>query len=325
MKKKKITHYSGIGGQAVLEGVMMRNKDLYSVAVRKPDGNIHVEIDEYHSKLSGSALLRIPFVRGIFVFIDSIILGSRAINFSSSFYEDEEESTKLDELCDKVTNGNGEKVFSMVTTIIAFAIAILLFLVIPERLSGLMGKYLQSVILRSVIEGIIRIAIFIAYVLLISLLPDIKRLFMYHGAEHKCINCIENGLPLTVDNVRKSSRLHKRCGSSFILFVLIVSIVLFMFIRTDSVVLRIVYRILLMPVISGISYELIRLAGRSDNKLINTLSKPGLMLQKLTTSEPDDSMIEVGIASVEAIFDWKSYQRDAFGYDFDDIEYEEVE
>jgi len=188
-----------------------------------------------------------------------------------------------------------------------------------------MGKYLQSVILRSVIEGIIRIAIFIAYVLLISLLPDIKRLFMYHGAEHKCINCIENGLPLTVDNVRKSSRLHKRCGSSFILFVLIVSIVLFMFIRTDSVVLRIVYRILLMPVISGISYELIRLAGRSDNKLINTLSKPGLMLQKLTTSEPDDSMIEVGIASVEAIFDWKSYQRDAFGYDFDDIEYEEVE
>ena len=323
--KKKITHYSGIGGQAVLEGVMMRNKDLYAVAVRKPDGQVHVEIDEYHGILSGSPLLRIPFIRGIFVFIDSLVLGTKALNRSADFYEDEEEdSTGADKAADAVTGGNGDKFFSVLTTIFAFALAIGLFLILPERLSAWMNTYLQSQALQAVAEGIIRIAIFILYILAITLMPDIKRLFRYHGAEHKCINCIESGLPLTVSNVKRSSRFHKRCGSSFILFVLVVSIILFMFINTESVAMKLLYRILLLPVVSGISYELIRFAGKSDNPVISIISKPGLLLQRLTTKEPDDSMIEVGIASVEAIFDWRTYQKDVFGFDFADEDEEDV-
>lgn len=324
MKKQKLCHYSGIGGQAVLEGVMMRNKDLYAVAVRKPNGEVNVEIDEYHGVLSGSMLLRIPFIRGIFVFIDSLVLGTKALNYSASFYEDEEEeATGADKAIDSVSKGGSEQVFSFMTTLAAFAIAILLFLILPERLSAWMNNYLQSQALQAVAEGVIRIAIFILYILGISLMPDIKRLFRYHGAEHKCINCVEAGLPLTVSNVRKASRFHKRCGSSFILFVLVISIILFMFIRTDSFAIKIAYRILLLPVVSGISYELIRIAGRSNNPVITLLSKPGLWLQRLTTKEPDDSMIEVGIASVEAIFDWKTYQKDAFGYDFAEAEEDE--
>ncbi|MBQ1457703.1 MAG: DUF1385 domain-containing protein [Butyrivibrio sp.] len=323
--KKKITHYSGIGGQAVLEGVMMRNKDLYAVAVRKPDGQVHVEIDEYHGVLSGSPLLRIPFIRGIFVFIDSLVLGTKALNRSADFYEDEEEdATGADKAADAVTGGKGDKVFSVLTTVFAFALAIGLFLILPERLSAWMNTYLQSQALQAVAEGIIRIAIFILYILAITLMPDIKRLFRYHGAEHKCINCIESGLPLTVSNVKRSSRFHKRCGSSFILFVLVVSIILFMFINTEIVAMKLLYRILLLPVVSGISYELIRFAGKSDNPVISIISKPGLLLQRLTTKEPDDSMIEVGIASVEAIFDWRTYQKDVFGFDFADEDEEDV-
>ena len=323
--KKKITHYSGIGGQAVLEGVMMRNKDLYAVAVRKPDGDVHVEIDEYHGILSGSPLLRIPFVRGIFVFIDSLVLGTKSLNRSADFYEDDaEDATKADKAADAVTGGKGDKFFSAITTIVAFALAIFLFLVLPERLSAWMNVYLQSQALQAVAEGLIRITIFILYILAITLMPDIKRLFRYHGAEHKCINCIESGLPLTVANVKRSSRFHKRCGSSFILFVLVVSIILFMFINTDSVAMKLLYRVLLLPVVSGISYELIRLAGKSDNPVISIISKPGLLLQRLTTKEPDESMIEAGIASVEAIFDWRTYQKDVFGFDFADEDEEDV-
>ncbi len=323
--KKKITHYSGIGGQAVLEGVMMRNKDLYAVAVRKPDGDVHVEIDEYHGVLPGSPLLRIPFIRGIFVFIDSLVLGTKALNRSADFYEDDaEDATAADKAADAVTGGKGDKFFSVITTVVAFALAIFLFLVLPERLSAWMNVYLQSQALQAVAEGIIRIAIFILYILTITLMPDIKRLFRYHGAEHKCINCIESGLPLTVANVKRSSRFHKRCGSSFILFVLVVSIILFMFINTDNIMMKLLYRVLLLPVVSGISYELIRLAGKSDNPVISIISKPGLLLQRLTTKEPDESMIEVGIASVEAIFDWRTYQKDVFGFDFADEDEEDV-
>lgn len=323
--KKKITHYSGIGGQAVLEGVMMRNKDLYAVAVRKPDGDVHVEIDEYHGVLSGSPLLRIPFIRGIFVFIDSLVLGTKALNRSADFYEDDaEDATAADKAADAVTGGKGDKFFSVITTVVAFALAIFLFLVLPERLSAWMNVYLQSQALQAIAEGIIRIAIFILYILTITLMPDIKRLFRYHGAEHKCINCIESGLPLTVANVKRSSRFHKRCGSSFILFVLVVSIILFMFINTDSIMMKLLYRVLLLPVVSGISYELIRFAGKSDNPVISIISKPGLLLQRLTTKEPDESMIEVGIASVEAIFDWRTYQKDVFGFDFADEDEEDV-
>ena len=319
MKKRKIRHYSGIGGQAVLEGVMMKNKDMYAVAVRKPDGDIAVEVDEYHGIAYGSKLLNIPFVRGVFVFINSLILGLKSLNYSSSFYEEtDEKPTKLDEGIDKVSSGHEDTFLMVVTTLISFVFAIALFMVLPYALSEFISKYARNESIVAIIEGVLRILIFIVYILLISRIKDIKRLFMYHGAEHKCINCIEKGRPLTVHNVKRSSRLHKRCGSSFILFVMLISIVLFFFIRVDSYIWRVVIRILLIPVISGISYEIIRLAGKTDFFLVRLISAPGLWLQRLTTKEPDEDMIQVAIKSVEAVFDWKEFLKDSFGYEIDD-------
>ncbi len=319
MKKRKVKHYSGIGGQAVLEGVMMKNKDMYAVAVRKPDGEIAVEVDEYHGIAYGSKLLNIPFVRGIFVFIDSLILGLKSLNYSSSFYEEDDKNpTKLDEGLEQVSNGHEDTFLMVFTTLFSFAFAIALFMILPYALSEYLSKFVRNESLIAIIEGVLRIFIFILYILLISCIKDIRRLFRYHGAEHKCINCIEKGRPLTVSNVRKSSRLHKRCGSSFMLFVMLVSIILFFFIRIDSYVWRVVIRLLLIPVISGISYEIIRLAGRTNFFLIRMISAPGLWLQRLTTKEPDDDMIEVAIKSVEAVFDWKEFLADSFGYEIDE-------
>ena len=325
-RKRKIRHYSGIGGQAVLEGVMMKNKDMYAVAVRKPDGEVAVEVDEYHGIAYGSKLLNIPFIRGVFVFLDSLILGLKSLNYSSSFYEEtKEKPSKLDEGIDQVSNGHEDTFLMVFTTLLSFAFAIALFMILPYAVSEVISKYARNESLVAIIEGVLRITVFIIYILLISLIKDIRRLFMYHGAEHKCINCIEKGRPLTVANVKKSSRLHKRCGSSFILFVMLISIVLFFFIRIDSYVWRVVIRLLLIPVISGISYEIIRLAGRSDFFLIKWISAPGLWLQRLTTKEPDEDMIEVAIKSVEAVFDWKEFLQDSFGYEIDDSWLQEEE
>ena len=318
-RKRKIRHYSGIGGQAVLEGVMMKNKDMYAVAVRKPNGEIEVEHDEYHGVAYGSKLLNIPFVRGIFVFVDSLILGLKSLNYSSSFYEETgEKPTKFDEEIDKVSSGHEDTFLMVFTTLLSFVFAIALFMILPYAISEVISKYARNESLVAIIEGVLRILIFVLYILIISRIRDIKRLFMYHGAEHKCINCIEKGRPRTVSNVRKSSRLHKRCGSSFILFVMLISIILFFFIRVDSYVLRVAIRILLIPVISGISYEIIRLAGRTNFFLVRMISAPGLWLQRLTTKEPDDDMIEVAIKSVEAVFDWKEFLADSFGYEIDE-------
>ena len=325
-RKRKIRHYSGIGGQAVLEGVMMKNKDMYAVAVRKPDGEVAVEVDEYHGIAYGSKLLNIPFIRGVFVFLDSLILGLKSLNYSSSFYEEtKEKPSKLDEGIDQVSNGHEDTFLMVFTTLLSFAFAIALFMILPYAVSEVISKYARNESLVAIIEGVLRITVFIIYILLISLIKDIRRLFMYHGAEHKCINCIEKGRPLTVANVKKSSRLHKRCGSSFILFVMLISIVLFFFIRIDSYVWRVVIRLLLIPVISGISYELIRIAGRSDFFLVKWISAPGLWLQRLTTKEPDEDMIEVAIKSVEAVFDWKEFLQDSFGYEIDDSWLQEEE
>ena len=266
--------YSGIGGQAVMEGVMMKNKDTYAVAVRKSDGEIIVEKKEYKSIFGNGTFVRLPLVRGVVNFIDSLVLGMSSLTFSASFFE-EEEGEKKELSADEAAKAKKKE----------------------DAVMG--GTVAVSIILA--------VAIFLAYVVGISLMKDIKRVYMYHGAEHKCINCIEHGMDLTVENVKKSSRLHKRCGTSFLFFVVIVSVILFIFIRVESPVLRVVIRLLLIPLIAGISYELIRLAGRSEGKIIGLLSKPGMLLQKLTTGEPDDDMIEVGIASVEAVFDWKDY------------------
>lgn len=307
---------SGIGGQAVMEGIMMRNKDQYAVAVRQSDGSVVVDTQEYKGITSKCKLFRVPFIRGIFSFIDSLVLGIKTLTFSAKFFDDEadysEEPDKLEQWLTNKFGDKAEKVIMGFTVVLSVIIAIGLFMVLPLFIADIMERYVSWVMPGHVpvIEGIVKIVLFIAYLLLISLMSDIKRTFMYHGAEHKCINCIENGHILTVDNVRKSSRYHKRCGTSFLLVVLIISIIIFILIRTDIVWLRYVSRILLVPVIAGISYEFIRKAGSSNNKIINLLSMPGMWMQKITTKEPTDDMIEVAIEAVEAVFDWEQYLED---------------
>ena len=300
---------SNIGGQAVIEGVMMKNKERYAVAVRKPDGEIEVTTDTYKSVVGKyTALTKLPFVRGIFNFVDSLVLGMKTLTWSASFYEEEEEKemTEVEEKKQERT----EKLLMTLTMVVSFALAIGIFMVLPYFLSDLLKKWISSYTVRIIIEGIIRIAIFVAYVGGISVMNDIKRLYRYHGAEHKCINCIEHGLPLTVENVRKSSRQHKRCGTSFLFFVLAISIILLLLIQVESPLMRVVVRIALLPVIAGVSYEIIKLAGNSENPFVNLLSRPGMWVQNMTTKEPDDDMIEVGIRAVEAVFDWKNWQKE---------------
>lgn len=305
---------SNIGGQAVLEGIMMRHGDDYAVAVRKPDGEILVQKEEYHSVIKWKVLTKIPFIRGVFNFIDSMVLGIKTLMFSAEFYEDEEEVKSEKELTEEeiAKKEKQEKWMMNATVAISVVIAVAVFMVLPYFLSSLLKPLMPSYHLRTLVEGFVRIGIFILYIALISRMDDIQRTFMYHGAEHKCINCIEHGLPLTVDNVRISSRQHKRCGTSFLFFVLAISIILLMLIQVESPLMRVIVRIALIPVIAGISYEVLKLAGRSENPIINLLSRPGLAIQKLTTKEPDDSMIEVAIQAVEAVFDWRAYEAENF-------------
>ena len=305
---------SNIGGQAVLEGIMMRHGDDYAVAVRKPDGEIFVQKEQYHSVIKWKALTKIPFIRGVFNFIDSMVLGIKTLMFSAEFYEDEEEVKSEKELTEEeiAKKEKQEKWMMNATVAISVVIAVAVFMVLPYFLSSLLKPLMPSYHLRTLVEGFVRIGIFILYIALISRMDDIQRTFMYHGAEHKCINCIEHGLPLTVDNVRISSRQHKRCGTSFLFFVLAISIILLMLIQVESPLMRVIVRIALIPVIAGISYEVLKLAGRSENPIINLLSRPGLAIQKLTTKEPDDSMIEVAIQAVEAVFDWRAYEAENF-------------
>ena len=292
----------------------MRHGDDYAVAVRKPDGEIFVQKEEYHSVIKWKALTKIPFVRGVFNFIDSMVLGIKTLMFSAEFYEDEEEVKSEKELTEEeiAKKEKQEKWMMNATVAISVVIAVAVFMVLPYFLSSLLKPLMPSYHLRTLVEGFVRIGIFILYIALISRMDDIQRTFMYHGAEHKCINCIEHGLPLTVDNVRISSRQHKRCGTSFLFFVLAISIILLMLIQVESPLMRVIVRIALIPVIAGISYEVLKLAGRSENPIINLLSRPGLAIQKLTTKEPDDSMIEVAIQAVEAVFDWRAYEAENF-------------
>ncbi len=315
-RRKKKLCASGIGGQAVLEGIMMKNQDLYAVAVRKPDGKIEIDTQEYHGVLHGSKIKKVPFIRGVFNFVDSLILGMRTLTYSASFYEDEQaKETLTDKAMNKVFGDKAEKILMGFTVALSIVLAVAIFMILPFYLSGLFESYVRNASLLALIEGIIRIIIFLVYVVAISLMKDIKRVYMYHGAEHKCINCIEHGHVLNVHNVKKSSRLHRRCGTSFLLIVMIVSVVLFIFIRVDNPLLRLGLRLLLIPVIAGISYEFIRLAGRSENALVKLLSAPGLLLQKLTTKEPTEDMIEVAIKSVEAVFDWRAFLGENFDYE----------
>lgn len=304
-RKRRKGHYSGIGGQAVIEGIMMKNGDKYSVAVRTPSGDIEVALEEYESSVPIKAFGKIPFIRGIFNFIDSLVLGTKTLTYSASFYEEEE------------VNKKSEKLLNTLTVIFSVILAVGLFILLPYYMSQFLRKWIVSDAAIAACEGGIRVLIFVLYLVFISLMKDIKRVFMYHGAEHKCINCLEHGRVLNVENVKKSSRMHKRCGTSFLFFVVFVSVILFIFIRVEDPIMRVVVRLLLIPVIAGISYEIIRLAGRSNNIFVRILSAPGMWLQRLTTREPDDSMIEVGITAVSAVFDWKDYLMREFGVNAD--------
>lgn len=310
---------SGIGGQAVLEGIMMKNKDQYAVAVRKPDHDIEVCVKDYKGIAGKNKILNLPFIRGVFSFIDSMVLGISTLTYSASFYEDEEtvEPKKGDKVADSLFKEKAESVLMGFTVFLSIVIALGLFIVLPSILSDLIKRELHivSYALVSLIEGLIRIILFLLYIFAISRMKDIQRTFMYHGAEHKCINCIEHGMELNVENVLKSSRLHKRCGTSFLFLVMAISIIFFILVPVEQPVAKIVVRLLLVPVIAGVSYEVLKYAGRHEGKLVDIVSAPGMALQKLTTSEPDAEMAEVAIQAVEAVFDWKVFLNENFNND----------
>lgn len=322
---------SGIGGQAVMEGIMMKNGDRYAVGVRKADKEIIVKKSEYPSFIKGKKFFSLPFVRGVFNFVDSLVLGMKTLTYSAGFFEEEEEevSTKEPSKLEKKLDAffdtkKGMDILMGITVAISLVFSVAVFMMAPYWLSRLLSMVTDSVTIINTCEGILKIVIFMGYIWLISRMKEIQRVFMYHGAEHKCINCIESGLELKVENVMKSSRLHKRCGTSFLLIVMIVSVIMHMFINVESKMLGFGIRILMLPLIAGISYEFIRLAGNSENKVVALLSKPGMMLQKMTTKEPTEDMVEVAIAAVEAVFDWKKFLNENFGTNYEITEQEYV-
>ena len=280
--------YSGIGGQAVIEGIMMRNKNRYSVAVRKPDGEICVDVRDRVPLTDRYKIAGLPFIRGSFSFVDSMIVGMSTLMYSAAFYEDDENEQpgSFERWLEKVFGDRLDNAIMTLSMVFAVILAVVLFMWLPLTVSRLIGSFIGSEPLMAFVEGIIRVAVFILYIMLVSRTRDIRRTFMYHGAEHKCINCIEHGMPLSVDNVAVSSKEHKRCGTSFIVIVMLISIIVFMIVRFEEPALRLLSRIVLLPVIAGISYELLRLAGRCDNPVVDLLSRPGMWMQALTTYEP---------------------------------------
>lgn len=358
---------SGIGGQAVIEGVMMRNGGTYAVAVRTADGEIAVDVQQCSSsRIQNNKIAKLPIIRGVVNFVDSMVLGMKSLMYSASLFaeetpqEQQERETKArkkaqakaerlrahgkeaqaeeilakceEKLAKEAGSAKPEKekkkdddMLMTLTVLFSLVFSIVLFMMVPYFASRFLKQIITSEMLLLIVEGLIKLCIFFGYLALISRMKDIQRTFMYHGAEHKCINCIEHGLELTVENVRGCSREHKRCGTSFlfivmfisIVFIMVFSIPLFMVIQVNTAFWRIVLRLALLPVIAGVSYEFIRLAGSSESRLVNLLSRPGMALQHMTTKEPDDSMIEVAIASVEAVFDWKKFENEQFGTQYE--------
>lgn len=299
--------YANIGGQAVMEGVMMRHKDHYAVAVRKENHEIEVMTEQRQTLGERYHVSGIPIVRGVFAFVDSLVVGMKTLMWSASFFEDEEETSQEKEK-------QSDTVFMTMTVIFSLAFSIGLFMILPFLVSNLFKSVTDSSLVLGIIEGLVRVLIFIIYILAISRMKDIQRLFMYHGAEHKTINCIEHGDELTPENAAKYSRFHKRCGTSFLFIVMFISIVFFLLFfqifPINNMFIKVICRTLLVPVIAGISYEIIQWAGRHDSGLVCLVSKPGFWMQKFTTKEPDREMLEVAIASIEAIYDWREFQRD---------------
>ena len=299
-----------MGGQAVMDGIMMKGVNKQAVAVRLPSGDIHIKTEELPKR---SAWFKIPVIRGAVVFLDSLINGTKTLMYSAGVIEKYEE--KLGDIS-KVEKSKSEQwlenrfgdravwnILVAVSVVIALVFSIGIFVVGPTALINRLDTWVHSDILLNLIEGLLRIALFILYVVLISRMEDIRTVFRYHGAEHKCIHCYESGRELTPGNCKDFYTLHPRCGTSFIVFVLVISLICFSFLGWPNLAVRIISRILLIPFIAGISYEVLRYAGRSTNRLIMILSVPGLWLQKLTTAEPDEKQLEVAIASIKAVLD----------------------
>lgn len=293
-----------IGGQAILEGVMMRGKRMYAVAVRKPNKDIVVDKKKVKSSQDRPSFLKLPIIRGSVALIDSLVIGMKSITFSASFFDtEEEEPSKMDKYLENKFGDKLNDIMISISVVIAVLMAVGLFMVLPTWISSFFNRLIPGSWALGIVEGLVRILIFILYLVLITRMNDIKRVFQYHGAEHKTINCFEHEQELTVENVKNHSRFHKRCGTSFLLIVMIVSMVVFMFVKVKSVPLRILSRVILFPIVAGISYELIKWAGKSDSKFVQWISAPGMCLQRLTTAEPDDSMIEVAIAAMKGVLE----------------------
>ena len=312
---------SNIGGQAVMEGIMMRHKDKYSIAVRRPDQEIELKVEDYKCIFGNHAFLKKPIIRGVVSFVDSLVVGTKCLMYSAEIAgdeEDEETARKNEQLTEEerfAKKAKEDKQFKWllyITVAISMVVSVAAFMFLPYVLASLIRGVGASEFLVTIVEAFVKLALFMGYMFLISRMKDIQRTFMYHGAEHKCINCVEHGHPLTVKYVRESSKEHKRCGTSFILIVMVISILMFMVIRVDTIWMRILSRIILVPVIAGISYEVLQCAGRSNSKFMDLVSRPGMWMQGLTTKEPDDSMIEVAIAATEAVFDWREYLTENF-------------
>ena len=316
---------SNIGGQAVMEGIMMRHKDKYSIAVRRPDKEIELKVEDYKCIFGNAKFLKYPLIRGVVSFVDSLVIGTKCLMYSAEIAgdeEDEEEAEKNASLTEEELAAKKKKEdrqfkwLLYITVAISIVVSIAAFMLLPYARASLCRKVGASEFVVTIVEAFVKLALFMGYMLLISRMKDIQRTFMYHGAEHKCINCVEHGLPLTVENVLASSRQHKRCGTSFLFLVMIVSIFLhFIFVLVPGYWVRLFGRLLMVPIVAGISFEIIQWAGRSDSKIADFFSKPGLAMQKLTTKEPTADMAEVAIKAVEAVFDWRAYLKEEFELD----------
>ena len=291
-----------VGGQAVIEGVMMRGSKGLATAVRLPNGHIEVKKESSKSLTKKNKFFGLPIVRGFISLIESLIIGIKSLEFSASFFEDDEESeSKFNKWFDKTFKDKGSSVLMGISLVISLTFAVLLFFILPTVLTSLVKTSITSnVIVLNVVEGIIRVIIFLAYIFLVGKLEDIKRVYQYHGAEHKTIFCYESGIELTPENAKKFGRLHPRCGTNFLFLVMVISIIIFSFTGWQSIGGRIVSRVLLLPVVSGVTYEVIKWLGKSDSKIAKIVAWPGLLLQKITTKEPDESMLEVAITSLKA-------------------------
>lgn len=316
---------SNIGGQAVMEGIMMRHKDKYSIAVRRPDQGIELKVEDYKCIFGKAGFLKWPIIRGVVSFVDSLVVGTKCLMYSAEIAGDEEDEEDIkknaalseeERQAKKAKEDRQFKWLLYVTVAISIVVSIGAFMLLPYVLASFCRKLGASEFVVTVVEAFVKLFLFMGYMLLISRMKDIQRTFMYHGAEHKCINCVEHGLPLTVENVMASSRQHKRCGTSFLFLVMLVSIFLhFIFVLVPGYWVRLFGRLLMVPVVAGISFEMIQWAGRTNNKLAQILSKPGFAMQKLSTKEPTPDMVEVAIAAVEAVFDWRTYLKEEFGVD----------